>query len=182
MNNSRVSVKSPIFEVMKPLLSLFLIIYLLSNSGFTAQNIDRMNKSNLKEHIQGLSTKIDSLKDVNYMLEESKDSLLLNVSLLVSTNDMNEIEISRLNNLVLTNNQEIERLQSDLDIKIATLDETILNYQDSIVQLQESVFKSTGFNCTTSRVCFKLSGFNCTASRVCFKSSEFNCTTSRICF
>ena len=52
---------------------------------------------------------------------------------------MNEIEISRLNNLVLTNNQEIERLQSDLDIKIATLDETILNYQDSIVQLQESI-------------------------------------------
>jgi hypothetical protein len=124
---------------MKHLLSLFLIIYLLSNSAFTAQDVNKMKKSQLKEHILDLSTKIDSLKDVNYMLEESKDSLLLNVSLLVSTNDMNEIEISRLNNLVLTNNQEIERLQSDLDIKIATLDETILNYQDSIVQLQESI-------------------------------------------
>ena len=139
MEKSGVSVKSPIFEVMKHLLSLFLIIYLLSNSAFTAQDINKMKKSQLKEHILGLSTKIDSLKDVNYMLEESKDSLLLNVSLLVSTNDMNEIEISRLNNLVLTNNQEIERLQSDLDLKIATLDETILNYQDSIAQLQESV-------------------------------------------
>ena len=92
---------------MKYLLSLFLIIYLLSNSAFTAQDVNKMKKSQLKEHILDLSTKIDSLKDVNYMLEESKDSLLLNVSLLVSTNDMNEIEISRLNNLVLINNQKI---------------------------------------------------------------------------
>jgi len=105
-----------------------------------------MNKSNLKEHILGLSTQIDSLKDVNYMLEESKDSLLLNVSLLGSANDMNEIEISRLSNLVVINNQEIERLQSECDIEMANLNETILGYQasyinsqDSIVQLQKAL-------------------------------------------
>ena len=80
-----------------------------------------MNKSNLKEHILGLSTQIDSLKDVNYMLEESKDSLLLNVSLLGSANEVNEIEISRLSNLVVINNQEIERLQSDYDNEITNL-------------------------------------------------------------
>ena len=131
---------------MKHLLSLFIIICLLSHSAFNAQDINKMNKSNLKEHILGLSTQIDSLKDVNYMLEESKDSLLLNVSLLGSANDMNEIEISRLSNLVVINNQEIERLQSECDIEMANLNETILGYQasyinsqDSIVQLQKAL-------------------------------------------
>ena len=72
-----------------------------------------------------MSSQIDALKDVNYMLEESKDSLLLNVSLLASANDRNEIEIARLNNLVVNNKQEIERLQSECDIEMATLNETI---------------------------------------------------------
>ena len=76
---------------MKHLLSLFIILCLLSNSGVNAQETNKMNKSELKEHILGLSSQIDALKDVNYMLEESKDSLLLNVSLLGSANDMNEI-------------------------------------------------------------------------------------------
>lgn len=98
-----------------------------------------MNKSNLKEHILGLSTQIDSLKDVNYMLGESKDSLLLNVSLLASANNMNEIEISRLSNLVVINNQEIERLQSECDIEMANLNETILGYQSSFVSSQDSI-------------------------------------------
>ena len=98
-----------------------------------------MNKSELKEHILGLSSQIDALKDVNYMLEESKDSLLLNVSLLASANDMNEIEISRLNNLVVINNQEIERLQSECDIEMASLNETILGYQSSFVNSQDSI-------------------------------------------
>ena len=98
-----------------------------------------MNKSELKEHVLGLSSQIDALKDVNYMLEESKDSLLLNVSLLASANDMNEIEISRLNNLVVINNQEIERLQSECDIEMASLNETILGYQSSFVNSQDSI-------------------------------------------
>ena len=98
-----------------------------------------MNKSELKEHILGLSSQIDALKDVTYMLEESKDSLLLNVSLLASANDMNEIEIARLNNLVVINNQEIERLQSECDIEMANLNETILGYQSSFVNSQDSI-------------------------------------------
>ena len=98
-----------------------------------------MNKSKLKEHVLGLSTQIDSLKDVNYMLAESKDSLLLNVSLLASANDMNEIEISRLNNVVLINKQEIDRLQSDYDIQIASLNETISDNQASLVNRQDSI-------------------------------------------
>ena len=124
---------------MKHLLSLFIILCLLSNSGVNAQETNKMNKSELKEHILGLSSQIDALKDVNYMLEESKDSLLLNVSLLASANDMNEIEISRLNNLVVINNQEIERLQSECDIEMANLNETILGYQSSFVNSQDSI-------------------------------------------
>jgi len=98
-----------------------------------------MNKSKLKEHVLGLSTQIDSLKDVNYMLEDSKDSLLLNVSLLASANDMNEIEIARLNNVVLKNKQEIVRLQSVYDIQITSLNETISDNQASLVNRQDSI-------------------------------------------
>jgi hypothetical protein len=131
--------KVPIFEVMKHLLSLFIILCVLSNSAFKAQDINKMNKSKLKEHVLGLSTQIDSLKDVNYMLEDSKDSLLLNVSLLASANDMNEIEIARLNNVVLKNKQEIVRLQSVYDIQITSLNETISDNQASLVNRQDSI-------------------------------------------
>ena len=120
-----------------------------------------MNKSNLKEHILGLSTQIDSLKDVNYMLGESKDSLLLNVSLLASANDMNEIEISRLSNLVVINNQEIERLQSECDIEMANLNETILGYQSSFVSSQDSILN---FQDSIVQLQYSLSNFQSTTN------------------
>ena len=120
-----------------------------------------MNKSNLKEHVLDLSTQIDSLKDVNYMLGESKDSLLLNVSLLASANDMNEIEISRLSNLVVINNQEIERLQSECDIEMANLNETILGYQSSFVSSQDSILN---FQDSIVQLQYSLSNFQSTTN------------------
>jgi hypothetical protein len=172
---------------MKHLLSLFIILCVLSNSAFKAQETNKMNKSDLKEHVLGLSTQIDSLKDVNYMLEESKDSLLLNVSLLESANDRNEIEISRLNNLVVINNQEIERLQSECDIEMATLNETILEYQssfvnsqDSIVQLQDSLLEYQSFfvNSQDSILNFQNSFVNNQDSIVQLQDAILNCQAS----
>ena len=63
-----------------------IIICFLSISVLNAQDINKMSKSDLRENVlfqyeisRGLSTQIDSLKNVIFTLEESKDSLLLNV-------------------------------------------------------------------------------------------------------
>ena len=107
-----------------------------------------MSKSDLRENVlfqyeisRGLSTQIDSLKNVIFTLEESKDSLLLNVSFLESANDMNEIELAKLNNVALKNKQEIARLQSDHVIQIASLNETIFDNQASLADLQDSILR-----------------------------------------
>jgi len=125
-----------------------IIICFLSISVLNAQDINKMSKSDLRENVlfqyeisRGLSTQIDSLKNVIFTLEESKDSLLLNVSFLESANDMNEIELAKLNNVALKNKQEIARLQSDHVIQIASLNETIFDNQASLADLQDSILR-----------------------------------------
>jgi hypothetical protein len=59
--------------------------------------------------------------------------------LLGTNNHMNELEILRLNNLVLLNNQEIERLKIDNDFSITNLNETIAYFQDSTIHLNETI-------------------------------------------
>ena len=134
---------------MKQKIIILLTIYLLFNSALSAQNIEKMNKSELREHIVNLTTKIDSLKNENINLQESISNLSTNSSLLEQKNKTNEVEISRINELILKNENERKRIISENKIAISKLNEIIITLKDSISSVQSSsnvVSTSTTFN------------------------------------
>jgi hypothetical protein len=134
---------------MKQKIIILLTIYLLFNSALSAQNIEKMNKSELIEHIVNLTTKIDSLKNENINLQESISNLSTNSSLLEQKNKTNEVEISRINELILKNENERKRIISENKIGISKLNEIIIALKDSISSVQSSsnvVSTSTTFN------------------------------------
>ena len=134
---------------MRQKLIILLTIYLLFNSALSAQNIEKMNKSELREHIVILTTKIDSLKNVNINLQESISKLSSNSSLLEQKNKTKEAEISRINELILKNENVSKQIISENKIAISKLNEIIITLKDSISNVQSSsnvVSKSTTFN------------------------------------
>lgn len=134
---------------MKHKIIFLLIIYLLSNSTLSAQNIEKMKKSELKEQIVFLSAQIDSLKNENMNLQESKGKLSKNTSLLEQKSATNELEINKLNELIAKNENERKRIISDNNIAISKLNEIIISLKDSISSVQSSsnvVSPSTTFN------------------------------------
>jgi cell division protein FtsB len=134
---------------MKQKIIILLTIYLLFNSALSAQNIEKMNKSELREHIVNLTTKIDSLKNENINLQESISNLSTNSTSLVQKNKKNELEISRINELILKNENERKRIISEHKIVISKLNEIIITLKDSISSVQSSsnvVSTSTTFN------------------------------------
>ena len=145
---------------MRQKLIILLTIYLLFNSALSAQNIEKMNKSELREHIVILTTKIDSLKKVNTNLQESISKLSANSSLLEQKNKTNEAEISRINELILKNENVSKQIISENEnvskqiilenkIAISKLNEIIITLRDSISNVQSSsnvVSTSTTFN------------------------------------
>ena len=120
---------------MRQKLIILLTIYLLFNSALSAQNIEKMNKSELREHIVILTTKIDSLKKVNTNLQESISKLTANSSLLEQKNKTNEAEFSRINELILKNENESKRIISENTTKIDSLKKVNTNLQESISKL-----------------------------------------------
>ena len=123
---------------MKQKIIILLTIYLLFNSALSAQNIEKMNKSELREHTVILTTKIDSLKNENINLQESISNLSTNSSLLEQKNRINEVEISRINELILKNENERKRIISENKIAISKLNEIIITLKDSISGVQSS--------------------------------------------
>jgi cell division protein FtsB len=123
---------------MKQKIIILLTIYLLFNSALSAQNIEKMNKSELREHIVNLTTKIDSLKNENINLQESISNLSTNSTSLVQKNKKNELEISRINELILKNENERKRIISEHKIVISKLNEIIITLKDSISSVQSS--------------------------------------------
>ena len=100
---------------MKQKIIILFTIYLLFNSALSAQNIEKMNKSELREHIVILTTKIDSLKNANFYLEQSIS-----------------VEISIKNELILKNENERKRIISENKIEISKLNEIIFYLKGSI--------------------------------------------------
>ncbi len=134
---------------MKNKITLFLTIYLLSNSALVAQSIDKMNKSELREQIVIFTSKIDSLKNENINLQESKSKLSINSSILEQKNKTNEVENSRLNELIEINRLELKRINSENEIAISKLNKTIITLKDSISIVQSTsniISNSTTFN------------------------------------
>ena len=123
---------------MKNKIRIYLVIYLFSNSALLAQNNDKMNKSQLREYIYILTTEIDYFKNENIKLQDSLSILSINSSLLEQNNKTNQVEISRINELIVKNEIERKKIIAANIIAISKLNETILTLKDSISDIQSS--------------------------------------------
>jgi len=111
---------------MKQKIIILLTIYLLFNSALSAQNIEKMNKSELREHIVILTTKIDSLKNANFYLEQS-----------ISVENKEDFELILKNEnekkrIISENENERKRIISENKIEISKLNEIIIYLKGSI--------------------------------------------------
>ena len=159
---------------MKQKIIILLTIYLLFNSALSAQNIQKMNKSELREHVVILTTQIDFLKNENINLQErvsnlqeSISKLSTNSSLLEKKNKTNEAEISRINELILKNKNERKRIISENKIAISKLNEIIITLKNSISTLKDSI--STLKNAISS----VQSSSNVVSTSTTFNSNDF---------
>jgi len=123
---------------MKNKITILFTIYILFNLTLSAQNTDKMNKSELREQIVILTTKIDSLKNETINLQESISNLTMNSSLLEQKNKTNDDEISRINELIIKNEIEKNRIIIENENITSKLNETILTLKDSISSIQTS--------------------------------------------
>ncbi len=111
---------------MKQKIIILFTIYLLFNSALSAQNIEKMNKSELREHIVILTTKIDSLKNANFYLEQS---ISVEISIKNELILKNENERKR---IISENENERKRIISENKIEISKLNEIIFYLKGSI--------------------------------------------------
>jgi hypothetical protein len=123
--------------------------------GLSAQSIEKMNKSELIDHIYGLTGIIDSITRANQVLTNSASELSHNSRLLNERNKEIEQENSRLNAIVSKKQKEIEdlseqhknevielrqehakntsRLKSENEETVARLNEEIRSLGDSLL-------------------------------------------------
>jgi hypothetical protein len=95
---------------MKQKIIIFFAINISLHLGLSAQSIEKMNKSELIDHIYGLTGVIDSITRANQVLTNSASELSHNSRLLNERNKEIEQENSRLNAIVSNKRKEIEDL------------------------------------------------------------------------
>jgi len=159
---------------MRQRLIILLTNYLLFNSALSAQNIEKMNKSELREHIALLTTKIYIINYENIGLQDSISKLSKNSSIVEQKNKTNEIEIIRLNELILKNENERKRIISENETTIAKLNELILkneNERKRIISENETIIAE--FNETISTLKDSISNIR-SSSNVVSTSPAFN--------
>lgn len=122
---------------------LLLILVILCSPALFAQEIEKMNKSELRDFISMLNTKIDSLKSENIKYEEYFKKLTANLTQLELKSSqfetkikMNEAEILRLTKLVSDSETEKKRITAQNQIEVTKLYKKISTLQDSIQGIQ----------------------------------------------
>lgn len=120
---------------MKKKISGLLIIGLITISAIQAQDIDKMNKSELRSYIGTLSAEIETQKGFVALLEDSGKKLYEEKTSLESTKAANEQEIGRLNEKLEEQALKMNQMEADHASTIAELDETIASLNSSISSL-----------------------------------------------
>ena len=126
---------------MKKKINILTTIFLLFSSCVIAQNslstekIEKMNKSELKDYTVKLSTKIDSLKNVNVNLQKSISELSQNSLQLEQDNNSTQVELSKQKELIANNEKEIKRIISENETTIAKQNELISKNEKEIKRI-----------------------------------------------
>lgn len=128
---------------MKNKLYVLLILVILNSPRSAAQEIEKMNKSELRDFISLLNVKIDSLKSENIKYEEYFKKLSANLSQLELKSSqletkikVNETEILRLSKLLSDSESEKKRIIAQNQIEVIRLNKKISTLQDSILGIQ----------------------------------------------
>jgi len=142
---------------MKKSLIFLLIISLFSASVTSAQELEKMNKSELREQVVNLIAKIDSLKTENKKYENLFIKLTENLSQLEQRSSQlenkfksNELEIVKLNKIIADSEVEKKRIISSNQIEISKLNKKLLVLQDSIQGIQSVVSYDTSVSLNTN--------------------------------
>jgi hypothetical protein len=116
------------------LVSIFLLIQLTAG----AQDLEKMNKSELRDFSLLLQGKIDSLNTQINSLQETGKLLSASLASSEEKNAINISEIQKLNNLIVKTQKELERIQIEKEAIITTLNKDVLLLKDSISTLQQA--------------------------------------------
>jgi hypothetical protein len=119
---------------MKHQIKIIFSTFLLSYYSSHCQDIDKLNKTELRDRITVLSSQIDSLKRENLSIQLSQKILdNENLSLLQKT-QKNEAEIIRLN-------ETISRIEIEKKTISTEKDDAILKFEKSLASMKDSLFK-----------------------------------------
>jgi hypothetical protein len=123
---------------MKTTLFLFISLFLLTQWTASAQDFEKMNKNELRDYALVLVGKIDSLNTQISSLQETGKQLSAALAISEQKNVTNLSEIQKLSNLIVKTQKELERVQTEKDAVITTLNKDVLLLKDSISTLQQS--------------------------------------------
>lgn len=118
---------------MRSAYSLFLQLFFFSSIIF-AQDINTMNKSELKIHISNLNSRIDTLISKNISLQESVKILTKKTTICEEQNKTGEKEIARLNELISNKESVIKNIKLENQNAVRILNDTINVLKEAIAK------------------------------------------------
>lgn len=127
---------------MKTIFALLFSLVLLSQLPATAQDLEKMNKNELRDYSILLLGKIDSLNAQISFLQATGKQLAESLASSEQKNASNLTEIQKLSTLIVKTQQELERVQTEKNAVITSLNANVLLLRDSIATLQQT-FLST---------------------------------------
>jgi len=122
---------------MKTTLAFLVSIFLLTQLTAGAQDLEKMNKNELRDFSLLLQGKIDSLNTQISSIQETGKLLSASLASSEVKNASNISEIQKLNNLIVKTQKELERVQTEKEAIITTLNKDVLLLKDSISTLQQ---------------------------------------------
>ena len=128
---------------MKTTVALLFSLFLFVQLSATAQDMEKMNKNELREYAILLLGKIDSINTQITTLQASEKQLNQALATSEEKNKVNLGEIQKLTALTVKTQKELERLVAEKDAVITTLNKEVLLLKDSITTLQNALFTDT---------------------------------------
>ena len=123
---------------MKTTRSLLVSFLVLNQLTASAQDFEKMNKNELRDYALVLVGKIDSLHTQISSLQETGKQLATSLASSEQKNASSLTEIQKLSTLIVKTQQELERVQTEKNAVITSLNANVLLLKDSISTLQQS--------------------------------------------
>lgn len=128
---------------MKTTVALLFSLFMFIQLSATAQDMEKMNKNELRDYAILLLGKIDSLNTKIGAMQASEKQLSQALGSSEEKNKVNIAEIQKLTALTIKTQKELERVSAEKEAVIATLSKDVLLLKDSIATLKTALFTDT---------------------------------------